>query len=141
MILASIWLALCCTIGFFAWFAMRGWVALLLPIVAALMAFVVWYPTGAPRFTHPPKGKYEVRWADIKVDDSILILLDNHRDKPIYYILPYSEKEANNLQSAMNDAQFGGEEAGKVTVEVTGSDQKGEKYIGEPPVKGNPPKE
>lgn len=132
--LATTWLAFSLMICAFAWASGKWWRAVLLPLAAVAVAVALWVPTGAPRFTHIPKGKYEVLWADIQVDKAIYVLLTNG-SLPVYYVLPYTESEANDLQSAINE----GGEGGTVKAEVNGKG--GERYDGKPPVTGNPPKE
>ena len=134
IILASYWLAISIIFCVYAFFSGQKWLALPLPLITFLVAYSMWIPTGLPRFTHPPEGKYDVLWADIEVDKAIYVLLTDG-SIPIYYVLPYTEGEANEIQGAVDEAG----EGGRVRVKIGGDG--GEDYTGEPPVTGNPPKE
>ena len=110
---------------------------------AAVIAFLVasgvsfglmQVPFGNPINGNPPPGRYTVLGSRIDVDVAIYVLLDNGNGEPVYYRLPYSTSDANNLQSAKN-AVIGGEGA------VTGNFSDGgspEFYA--PPVQGGEPK-
>jgi hypothetical protein len=131
--LASDWLALALLLCVFAWFAGR-WLAVALPLVVTIAAFAVYLPTGTPRFTSPPPGKYTIIGADIQVDVAIYALIKAD-GVPVYYRLPYTTSQANALQAALNGAQDGqGVQA------IVGQDG-GVSYDGDPPVTGLPPKQ
>jgi hypothetical protein len=55
----------------------------------------------------PPKGDYAVLGARIDVDEAIYVLLDDGKDEPRYYRLPYSQAAANQLQAALDGAADG----------------------------------
>jgi hypothetical protein len=131
--LASDWLALALLLCVFAWFAGR-WLAVALPLVVTIAAFAVYLPTGTPRFTSPPPGKYTIIGADIQVDVAIYALIKAD-GVPVYYRLPYTTSQANALQAALDGAQDGqGVQA------IVGQDG-GVSYDGDPPVTGLPPKQ
>ena len=123
------WLALCLALCAYAWYGYRNTLAL--PVVALLAALVVYVPTGTPRFTAPPPGKYAVLGAKIEIGRSILVLLDSGSGEPIYYRLPYSDRQANGLQGALDAAG----EGGGVSVEF--GEGGGVRYDGDPPVSGD----
>jgi hypothetical protein len=133
--LASTWLLLAIVMCLFAWMAGKRWVALSLPLAVALAALAIWVPTGSPRFTAPPQGHYTVLGADIQVDVAIYALLKPENGPAVYYRLPYSTSQANDLQGAQDAGQG---QPGSVKMEV-GQDG-GMTYDGPPPVTGNPPK-
>jgi len=134
-VLASTWLLLAVVLCGFAWMAGRRIAALSLPIAVVLAAFAIYVPTGSPRFTTPPAGKYSVIGADIEVDVAIWALLKPESGPSVYYKLPYSTSQANALQQAMDGAQDGqGVQA------IVGQDG-GVAYDGPPPVTGMPPKQ
>jgi hypothetical protein len=121
--------------SFYAWLAGRRLAALLLPLSVIIAAGALWVPTGSPRFTPVPAGKYTVLGAKIIVDEAIYVLLDNGQDEPRYFRLKYSAQRANQLQGAQDAGQG---QPGSVKMEV-GQDG-GVSYDGEPPVAGDPPK-
>jgi hypothetical protein len=133
-ILASTWLLLAVVMCGFAFMAGKRLVALSLPLAVVLAALAIYVPLGMP-FPHSPKpGKYTVVGAKIIVDVAIYALLDNGTDEPTYYRLPYTNSQANSLQSALDGAQDGqGVQA------IVGQDG-GVSYDGPPPVTGEPPK-
>jgi hypothetical protein len=130
IILASTWLGLSLLLCVFAWYA-RRWVALTLPVAVALAALAVYLPTGSPRFTKPPPGDYDVVGADIVPNVGIWVLLKEGSAPPVYFRLPYSNSQADKLQSAMD-----GEGGVKAKVGQEG----GVIFDGPPPVTGEPPK-
>lgn len=133
-IIASDWLLLAVVLCVFAWFAGKRIAAASLPVAVALAALAIYIPTGSPRFTHPPAGKYTVLGARIDVDVAIYALLDDGKGEPRYYRLPYSTSQANALQAAQDGAQEG------QGVQATVDGEGGVAYDGEPPVSGEPPK-
>jgi hypothetical protein len=133
--LASTWLLLAIVMCAFAWMAGKRWVAFSLPLAVTLAALAVYAPTGSPRFTEPPTGKYTVLGADIQVDVAIFALLKPESGQAVFYRLPYSTSQANQLQGAQDAGQG---QPGSVKMEV-GQDG-GMTYDGPPPVTGNPPK-
>jgi hypothetical protein len=60
---------------------------------------------GHPSFTKPPAGEYTVLGARIDVDEAIYVLLDG--PVPKYYVLPYSQQSANDLQVAQEGTADG----------------------------------
>lgn len=136
MILASVWLGLSLLISFYSWLAGKRLAAILLPLSVIIAAGALWVPTGSPRFTPPPAGKYTVLGARIDVDVAIYALLDDGKGEPRYYRLPYSTQAGNSLQAALDDAQDGqGVQA------IIGQDG-GVQYDGPPPsAVGEPPKQ
>lgn len=133
-ILASLWLLLSVIMCGFAWVAGKRLAAISLPLAVALAALAIYVPLGMPVPHSPKPGKYTVLGAKIIVDVAIYALLDNGSDEPTYYRLPYSNNQANALQSAMDGAQDGqGVQA------IVGQDG-GVAYDGEAPVTGEPPK-
>jgi hypothetical protein len=135
ILLASTWLLLAVVLCGFAWMAGRRLAALSLPLAVALVAVAIYVPLGMPTPHSPKPGKYTVVGAKIIVDVAIYALLDNGTDEPTYYRLPYTNSQANSLQSALDGAQDGqGVQA------VVGQDG-GVQYDGPPPVQGLPPKQ
>lgn len=123
------WLGLSLALCGYAWLGRRAYVALPLAVLAAMGAIYV--PTGTPRFMAPPAGKYAVLGAKINVGKSILVLLDSGEGEPVYYRLPYSDRQANNLQGALDAAGRGG------GVSAEFGESGGVAYDGEPPVTGD----
>jgi hypothetical protein len=132
MILASTWLALMLALSAYAWFAYRT--PYVLPVLAVVTALAIWVPTGTPRFTSPPPGKYTIIGVDIQVDVAIYALIKAD-GVPIYYRLPYTTSQANALQQAMD-----GSPDGQGVQAIVGQDG-GVQYDGPPPVTGLPPKQ
>jgi hypothetical protein len=128
--IVSAWLGLSLLVSAFAWLANRKLVAVMLPVAAALVAGALWLPTGTPRFTQPPPGKYTVLGYRIDVGGAIYVLLDNGTGAPVYYVLPYSNGKANRMQDALNEGDGKG-----VTATFTGEPD-GETFDGPPPVTG-----
>jgi hypothetical protein len=133
--LASIWLGLSLLMSFYAWLAGRRLAALLLPLSVIIAAGALWVPTGSPRFTPVPAGKYTVLGAKIIVDETIYVLLDNGQDEPRYYRLKYSAQQANQLQGAQDAGQG---QPSSVKMEV--GEDGGAAFDGPPPATGEPPK-
>lgn len=134
ILIASVWLLLALIMCGFGWAAGRRISAILLPFAVTVAAFAVYLPTGTPRFTKPPSGKYTVLGARIDVDIAIYALLDDGKGEPRFYKLPYSQSSANQLQGALDGSQDGQ----GVTANVDGDG--GVQYDGEPPVTGEAPK-
>src|ERR1051325_10755007 len=134
IILASDWLGLALLLCIFAWYA-RRWLALALPFAVAVAALAVYIPTGSPRFTSPPAGRYTVVGADIEVDVAIYALLKGEDGVSRFYRLPYAAGQANALQEAKDGAGEGGQ------VTATIGEDGGAQYDGPPPVSGDPPKQ
>ncbi|TGR84595.1 hypothetical protein EN866_32840 [Mesorhizobium sp. M2D.F.Ca.ET.223.01.1.1] len=134
-LLASVWLLLSVVMCSFAWIAGKRLAALSLPLAVALAALAIYVPTGLPRFTQPPAGKYTVLGADIQVDIAIFVLLKSGDMPPTYYKLPYTAGQANALQEAKDSAG----ENGQVTATI--GEDGGTSYDGPPPVQGEPPKQ
>lgn len=133
IMLASDWLAVALLLCVFAWFAGR-WLAVALPFAVAVAALAIYVPTGSPRLTHPPPGRYTVVGADIEVDVAIWALLKPENGSAVYYRLPYTPGQAGALQ----EAKDGAGENGQVTATI--GDEGGVQYDGPPPVTGEPPK-
>ncbi|TGQ11243.1 hypothetical protein EN858_15085 [Mesorhizobium sp. M4B.F.Ca.ET.215.01.1.1] len=127
MIHASVWLGLSLLLCFYSWLAGKRLAALFLPLSVLIAAFALWVPTGSPRFTPPPAGKYTVLGAHIDVDVAIYALLDDGKGEPRYYRLPYSTSQANALQAAQDGAEGG------QGVQATVDGEGGVAYDGEPP--------
>lgn len=104
----TIWFALVGLLAIYAWFP-RAW---LLPIVAAVALMLVTAPLGHPAFWQPPAGQYTLIGARIDVGRAIYVLLDNGKGEPRYFRLPYSNKQANALQQAMDKAHAQGGNVG-----------------------------
>lgn len=128
--IASDWLGLAVLLSIFAWFAGRRRAAILLPFAVAVAAIAVWVPTGSPRFTEPPPGKYTVLGAKIEVDVAIWALLDDGNGIPRYFRLPYSSGAAGELQEAMDGAEDG---QGVQAMVKGGTGGDGVHYEGPPP--------
>ena len=132
---ASTWLMLSVLLCAFAWLAGKRFAALSLPIAVVVTAFAIWVPTGTPRYTSPPPGKYTILGARIDVGVAIFALLDDGKSEPRYYRLSYSTSQANALQQAMDGSQDGqGAQA------IVGQDG-GVSYDGPSPITGEPPKQ
>lgn len=127
-LIATDWLGLALILCLAAWFAKRQLVCILLPFAAMIAAFAVWIPTGTPRFTTPPPGDYKVVGADIVPNVGIWVLLKDGSNPPVYFLLPYSNSQADALQNAMD-----GEGGAKAQVGQDG----GVRYDGAAPVTGS----
>lgn len=127
-LIASDWLLLAAILCAAAWFANRRFITFLLPFAVAIAAFAVYLPTGSPRFTRPPAGDYKVIGADIDVNVAIYVLLKPANGQAVYYRLPYTNTQADQLQNAMD-----GEGGAKADVGEDG----GVRYDGAAPVTGS----
>jgi len=105
---ATVWLAFVVVLAAYAWFR-RAW---LLPIVAAVALVLAAAPLSHPAFWQPPAGQYTLIGARIDVGRAIYVLLDDGKGEPRYFRLPYSNKQANALQQAMDKAQAQGGNVG-----------------------------
>jgi hypothetical protein len=123
--IASTWIALALALCAYAWFAYRT--PYVLPALVLAATAAMWVPSGTPRLTTPPPGKYQVLGADIVVDQYIDALLKPEGQPAMLYRLPYSTAQANALQAAMD-----GGNGVKADVGTEG----GVAYDGEPPVSG-----
>lgn len=110
------WLATTLTLGALAAYAVynlsphRGWA-----VAGFLVAGIVGYytatlPLGHPTLSRPPAGKFTVLGARIDTPSAtsagaIYVLLDG--EEPVYYKLPSSTADANDLQEAMDGAVQG----------------------------------
>jgi hypothetical protein len=128
--LATDWLALAGLLCIAAWFANRRFITILLPFAAIIAAYAVYLPTGSPRFTNPPAGKYTVLGADIQVNVAIYALLKPENGPAVYYKLKYSTSEANALQAALDGAENG------QGVQANVDGEGGASFDGPPPVTG-----
>jgi hypothetical protein len=135
IVLASVWLLLALVMSGFAWMAGKRLAAFSLPLAVALAAVAIYLPTGTPRLTQPPSGKYTVLGAKIVVDVGIWVLLDDGQSEPRYFRLPYSNQQANELQGAQDAGQG---QPGSVKMNV--GEDGGVAYDGPAPVTGEPPK-
>jgi hypothetical protein len=133
--LATTWLGLSVLLCSFAWMAGKRLAAFSLPLAVALAALAIYIPTGSPRLTQPPAGKYTVVGADIEIDVAIYALLKGEDGVSRFYRLPYTAGQANALQAAKDGAG----EAGQVTATI--GEDGGAQYDGPPPVQGDPPKQ
>ena len=133
--LASTWLGLSLVMSAFAWVSGKRLAAFSLPLAVALAALAIYLPTGTPRLTQPPAGKYTVVGADIEVDVAIYALLKGEDGVTRFYRLPYTAGQANALQAAKDGAGEGGQ------VTATIGEDGGAQYDGPPPVQGDPPKQ
>lgn len=125
------WLAFMLALGIYAWFR-RAW---LLPFIGALTLYIAPIPLGLPQFWSPPAGKYNVVGAKIIPNVAIYALLDNGASQPRYYKLPYSAKQANALQNAMDHNADG---HGKVGMKL---DSQGKMTVEKFPHRPTPPKQ
>jgi len=97
------WLLLAVLLSAFAWFN-RAWLLLPTALVALALSFA---PLSHPAFWQPPAAKYTVYGAKIVPDSAsgqggIWILLDSGQGEPVYYRLPYSKQQAEQLQMLMD---------------------------------------
>lgn len=95
---ATVWLGFALLLALFAWFN-RAW--LLLPAIAAALV-LSFAPLSRPAFWQPAQGKYVVVGARIVPDRGIWILIADGADEPRYFKLPYSKREAEQLQMLMD---------------------------------------
>lgn len=129
-LLASDWLALAGLLCIAAWFANRRFITVLLPFAAIIAAYAVYLPTGSPRLTNPPAGKYTLLGAKIEVNVAIWALLEDGSGTVRYYRLPYSSSQANALQAALDGAENG------QGVQANIDGEGGASFDGPPPVTG-----
>jgi hypothetical protein len=132
---ATDWLFLSVMLCAFAWVAGRKLAAILLPVCVGVAAFCVFLPLGKPIPFAPAQGQYTVLGAKIVPNVAIWVLLDDGKNEPTYYRLPYSNEAANQLQAAQDGAQGTGQGP---HVKIGGDG--GAEYDGPPPVTGEPPK-
>jgi hypothetical protein len=92
------WLLLAVLLCAYAWFR-RAW--LLLPTLLAALA-LSFAPLSHPAFWQPPAAKYTVYGARIVPNQGIWILLADGGNEPVYYRLPYSKQQAEQLQMLMD---------------------------------------
>jgi hypothetical protein len=123
---ASLWLLICLLISVYAWIASRRLAVLFLPVAAILAAWAIYTPLGQPKPIKPRQGNYVILGLDIKENVYIKVLLKGADGASTFYVLPYSNKEASELQGAQDDsraeggapqASFGGD--GDMTVGVS----------------------
>lgn len=91
---ATTWLLLAVLLCVYAWFQ-RAW--LLLPTLLAALA-LSFAPLSHPAFWQPPAAHYAVYGARIIPNQGIWILLADGGNEPVYYRLPYSKQQAEQLQ-------------------------------------------
>lgn len=124
------WLALVAFAGA-ATFAPGRWRIAAFVAGVALSAYVALAPLGAPDFRDIPPGEYTVLGARIDKDVAIYVLLDDGKGVPAYYVLPYTEGVAQNLQEALDGRAA---EGGVVGLNVDGD---GDGEFGLPAVTGS----
>lgn len=115
----TFWLALVLGIGVIAWFGTRRQ-AIAFAVMALAMAPATLLTLGHPAITAPPAGHYTVLGARIDVDEAIYVLLDGGAGEPRYYRLPYSAKQASELQNSLDTAEANGTAVG-MTLDGDGS--------------------
>lgn len=136
------WLGLVLFFGVFAIAAVRSrrdteWRAT--AVVSFIMSGVLSYfliqePLGYPDPDKLPKGEFKILGAKIEVDEAIFVLLDMP-EGPHLYQLPYTTRDADNLQASL-DAVAGGQAGG---VKIRADDQ-GTHEVYPDPVRGDEPK-
>lgn len=123
---ATPWLVIAVLLAIYGWHASRRLAVLSLPAVALLAAWAVFVPLGQPKPVRPPKGNYAILGADIIKDVAIKVLLKGTDGVSTFYALPYSAKEASEVQNAQDDARAEGGQPqatfgdGDMTVGVVG---------------------
>lgn len=105
---ASLWLLICLLISIYAWMASRRLAVISLPLAACLAAWAVYSPLGQPKPVKPKQGNFVVLGLDIKENEYIKILLKGADGLSTFYVLPYSNKEASELQGSQDDARAEG---------------------------------
>ena len=65
-------------------------------------------PLGKPKPTRPPQGNYIILGVDIIENVAIKVLLKGADGISTFYQLPYSNKDASELQGAQDDARAEG---------------------------------
>lgn len=100
----TLWLAVVLSIGAVTWFGNRKQ-AVVFTLISIALGFLVGLPLGHPSTSKPPAGDYTVLGARIDVDEAIYVLLDG--SIPKYYVLPYSQAAANELQAAQDGTADG----------------------------------
>lgn len=106
--IATAWLLWALGLCLFVWlFANRRISVFILPIVIAASAASMYVPTGTPRSSKIPKGNYVIVGADIIKDVSIGLLLKTGKEPATYYVLPYSNNKASEVQRAVDDGNAG----------------------------------
>lgn len=125
--IATAWLALSIIIAIFAWKAAQRLPVFSLPVAAFIAALAIYVPLGHPKPGRPAQGNYLILGADIKKDAYIKVLLKGADGVSTFYVLPYTDKGASDVQNAQDDAHaeggqpqatFGGD--GDMTVGVAG---------------------
>lgn len=100
----TLWLAFVLSVGAVTWFGNRKQ-AVVFTTISIALGFFVGLPLGHPSTSKPPAGDYTVLGARIDVDEAIYVLLDG--PIPKYYVLPYSQAAANELQAAQDGTADG----------------------------------
>lgn len=110
----SAWLGLTLALGSFSaiavWAAPRYRYAIIVSgLVSALVAYgLLSVPLGHPTSATLPEGELTVLGGRIDVDKAIYVLVSvPGEDEPVFYVLPYSAKAANQLQETMDAVQKG----------------------------------
>ncbi len=111
----TLWLSYVLASAAIVWFAPRA--AIPFAIIAALSLPASFLPVGTPIFWKPPSGKYTVLGARIDVNKAIYVLVDSGKGDPVYYVLPYSNQTAEQLQKAIEGAR---ESGGRVGMQING---------------------
>jgi hypothetical protein len=105
---ASLWLLICVLISAYAWASSRRLAALSLPFAAMIAAYAVFVPLGKPKPGHPTQGNYLILGVDVKENVYIKVLLKGADGEATFYVLPYTNSDAEALQGAQDDARAGG---------------------------------
>lgn len=136
------WLLFALALSGLAWFGLPRWLTVTALIAASTVAYVAApLPLGMADNRAPPAGKYTVLGARVDMPSAgskgaIYVLLDDGNGEPHYYVLPYSDKKAGELQKAMEIAASGEGEG------VEGDLGEGGEMVFHPkPVTDNGPKE
>ena len=125
----TLWAAFILATGAIAWFGTPRQAAAF-TLVAALTLPAAFTTLGHPTPLAPPAGEHTVLGARIDKDVAIYVLL-NADGEPRYYVLPYSDQAANDLQRAMDGGQGVAMEMG----------EDGSPGFGEPSVAAEPEKQ
>lgn len=107
-ITVTTWLFLTIAIAALAWFCLPRWLTVFAVLAGSAVAYAAApLPLGMADYRAPASGKYTVLGARVDIDKAIYVLLDNGNGEPHYYVLPYTQAKAQQLQSAMDGAANG----------------------------------
>ena len=129
----TLWAAFVLATGVIAWFGSKRQAIAFLVVAIATAALPI-TTLGHPTPRQPPTGEHTVLGARIDKDVAIYVLLDGvsvGSAEPRYYVLPYSDQAANDLQRAMDGGQGVAMEMG----------EDGSPGFGEPSVEPEAPKQ